>query len=47
MSLNETLTKMKIDHPFAYVGCSCSKLYNVFDEAFLVDVSIFNVFVKP
>ena len=33
-------TKIKMDHPFAYVGCSCSKLYNVFDEAFLVDISI-------
>ena len=41
MSLSETQTKIKIDHPFTYVGCSCSKLYNVFDEAFLADVSIY------
>ena len=33
-------TKIKIDHPFAYVWCSCSKLCNILDGAFLFDVSI-------
>ena len=37
--------KSKIDHPFAYVQCSCSKLYNDFDEAFLVDVSTFTFYI--
>ena len=40
MWLSETQTKIKIGHTFTHVWCSCSKLRNVFDEAFLFDVSI-------
>ena len=40
LSLSETQMKIKIDHTFAHVWCSCSKLCKVSDEAFLADVSI-------
>ena len=40
MLLSETETKIKIDHTIALVGCSSSKLCNVFGEACLFDVSI-------
>ena len=41
MSLCETQPKIKIDHTFAFAWCTCSKLYNLFGETFLFDVSIF------
>ena len=40
MSSSETQPKINIDHTFPHVQCSCSKLCNVFDEAFLFGVSI-------
>ena len=38
--VSETQQKSKIHHTSAHVWCSCNKLCNAFDEAFLLDVSI-------